>query len=875
MTPIIDREVFFGNPEIIGGQLSPDGKYMAFIKPYQGVRNIWIKPTHAPFDEAIPVTADTSRPIPSYFWTWDSQFLLYVQDKGGNENFHVYAINPFQGEKLIEEIPEARNLTPIEQVRAVIYHVSKLNPDKLYVGINDRDPSWHDLYELSVSTGNRRLIRKNDAQIADWFFDLDDQIRLAEQTTEDGGVQLLKFQGEALLPIFKCSWEESFSLVKFHTDGERVYMVTNKGHRNLSELVLFNVITQELENVESDPAEEVDFGHSLFSEITNELLATIYNGDKPRYYFRDQQLENDYKWLNEQLPAVEVSLGSTTKDESLWLIHATSDVDPGATYLFDRGDQSLSFQYRPRPNLPIEHLAVMQPIRYQSLDGLEIPAYLTIPKDAVRTSMPAILLIHGGPWARDYWGYDSFAQFLANRGYVVLQPNFRGSTGYGKTFLNAGNGEWGRAMQYDISAGVQYLINQGIADPKRIGIMGGSYGGYATLAGLTFTPELYAAGVSIVGPSNLMTLLNSIPPYWEAIRNLFYKRIGDPNTPTGRENLHHKSPLFFAKNIQVPLLVVQGANDPRVKQAESDQIVVAMRELGLPVEYIVAEDEGHGFARPENINAFIAATERFLAKHLYGRYQEDIPKPLAERLEEMTINIDEVTLSEGTTTEYEWSYPIFAVPLHAGKLRYKMVIETGDQVTPFEVIREISELDGSWKICDEAHSLMGEIKDQVVLNKPGLMPVQQEIIQGPATISIAYQPRLISGTVKMEARELTFKLETTSQVMGAGIARNLLLGLLPLENNDQLTYLSFNPQMQKNESFQLSVIGREQIAVAGGAFNAVKIENKSLDGPLGTTILWFSDDDKRLLLKSHAHMPQLGGTQVVVEYIEQLEQKPT
>jgi dipeptidyl aminopeptidase/acylaminoacyl peptidase len=409
-------------------------------------------------------------------------------------------------------------------------------------------------------------------------------------------------------------------------------------------LVLLDPVTLKEQLVEKDPLNRVDFGYVRFSEVTKEPIFTGYTDDKTRLYWNDKNFEADYNLLKKQLPGQELQFVSSTADENLWLIYAFSDTDPGATYLFNRQTKKSSFQYRPRPDIPVKDLSPMTVVRYPSSDGIEIPAYLTLPKGVDPKNLPVIVFPHGGPWARDTWGYSSYAQFLANRGYAVLMPNFRGSTGYGKTFLNAGNNQWGQKMQDDITWGVKYVVSQGIGDPKRIGIMGGSYGGYATLAGVAFTPDLYAAAVSIVGPSNLITLLNSIPPYWESIRKVFYLRMGDPNTPEGKEQLIKQSPLTHAKNIKTPLMVVQGANDPRVNKAESDQIVVALRDRGFPVEYILAPDEGHGFARPVNNMAMLAASEKFLAKFLGGRYQESMPPDVKQRLAQITVNVKDVVL---------------------------------------------------------------------------------------------------------------------------------------------------------------------------------------------------------------------------------------
>jgi dipeptidyl aminopeptidase/acylaminoacyl peptidase len=644
LPPLIDRELFFDNPEIAGGQLSPDGKFIAFIKPLDGTRNVWVKRTDEPFEAARPITAETKRPIPGYFWSEDGKYILFVQDQGGDENFNVHAVDPAASPAAGQKVPAARNLTDAKKVRAFIYDTPEADPDTIYVGLNDRDPAWHDLYKVKISTGERTLLRKNTERLTGWVFDLKDQLRLATRSAENGDTEVLRVDADGFKKVYSCNVFESCGPVQFHKDGKRVYMITNKGNVDLIRLVLFNPETGQEELVEADPMNRVDLSTPLFSDRTDELVATVYFDDKMRIYFKDKAWEADYELLKKKLPGKQVFFGSGTEDDRLILVSASSDTEPGETYLFDRTNKKVTLQYRIREKLPRQHLAEMKPIRYKSSDGLEIPAYLTLPKGVPAKNLPLLVVPHGGPWGRDGWGFNPNAQFFANRGYAVLQPNFRASTGYGKKFLNAGNKEWGQKMQDDITWGVKHLVAQGIADPKRVGILGGSYGGYATLAALTFTPDVYAAGVSIVGPSNLITLLNSIPPYWESIRKTFTERMGDPATPEGRAQLERQSPLNSADKIKAPLLVVQGANDPRVNKAESDQIVVALRERGFPVEYIVAPDEGHGFARPVNNMAMYAAAEKFLAKHLGGRYQETMTPEVTTRLKEITVDVKTVEM---------------------------------------------------------------------------------------------------------------------------------------------------------------------------------------------------------------------------------------
>ncbi|MHC4447941.1 MAG: S9 family peptidase, partial [Planctomycetota bacterium] len=657
LPPLIDRELFFGDPEISGAQISPDGQWVSFRRPYRDVMNIWVKRTGEPFDAAHPLTADEQRPVRGYFWTQDSRYVLYVQDKGGDENYHIYAVDPAGKPAGDTGVPEARDLTPIDGIRASIYAVPETTPDQIIVGLNDRDPALHDVYRLDIDTGERDLLIRNETNVARWITDLEGNVRLAWQQTPDGGSEILPVKnGQLGKAIYTCNFEESCAPVRFHKNGRQVYIVSNKGENvDLARLMLMDPDTGDAKLVESDPEREVDFGDAVFSDRTEELIATVYVGDRQRIYPRAAEIEKDLAFLRKRLPDGEIGLGSRTEDERLWVVSVSRDVNPGQVYLYDRKQMTVEKLYDSRPDLPTEHLAQMQPARYEARDGTEIPAYLTTPKDMEPRNLPVILLPHGGPWGRDMWGYDSFAQFLANRGYAVLMPNFRGSAGYGKSFLNAGNKEWGTGiMQHDLTDGVKYLIERGIADPDRVAIMGGSYGGYATLAGVTFTPDLYAAGVSIVGPSNIITLLNSIPPYWGPIKKIFHRRVGDPDNPEDRQRLEAQSPFYHAEQIKSPLLVIQGANDPRVNKAESDQIVVAMRDLGRSVEYLVAPDEGHGFAGEENRLAMFAVIEKFLAEHLGGRYQTGASPEVAERMAVLQVDVSALEMPT-VPEEGEWA----------------------------------------------------------------------------------------------------------------------------------------------------------------------------------------------------------------------------
>jgi len=636
--PIIDRKLFFGEIQIAAAQISPDGQYLSFLKPYKGTRNIWVKKAGEPFSAARPMSAEATRPIRAYFWSRDSKYILYSQDAGGDENFNVYAIDPTQAADSKTGVPTTRALTNLKGVRTLIFAAPRSKPDVLYIGLNDRDPQFHDLYELHISTGEKTLLRKNTERIAGWDFDHDGNLRLAERTNQAGDTEILRVDSDGFKQIYSCSVLEGCGVVDFDAANKQVYLITNKGALDLSELELMDPATGATTLVESDPEKRVDIDGVEMSDVDHHILFTRYEDDRFRLYFKDKSFEHEYRWLQSKLPGKEIGFGARSTDENIWIVSASSDTEPGETYVWNRKAKTLELQYRIREEMPRESLSARKPYHFKSSDGLEIPAYLTLPKGLPAKNLPLVVFPHGGPWGRDSYGYDTFAQFLSNRGYAVLQPNFRASTGYGKKFLNAGNGEWGRKMQDDLTSGVKALVADGTVDVKRVGIAGGYYGGYATLAGVAFTPDVYAGAVAIVAPSNLITLLDAIPPYWEAGRKQMYTRMADPTTPEGKALLIAESPLTQAKAIVTPLMVVQGKNDPRVNIRESNQIVAAVRDNGKPVVYLVAPDEGHGFARPINNLAMVTAMEGFLEKYLGGRSQVDVPVDVEAKLKEITVD---------------------------------------------------------------------------------------------------------------------------------------------------------------------------------------------------------------------------------------------
>jgi len=861
--PLIDRELLFGDPEIAGAQISPDGVFIGVIKPFKGTRNIWVKKTAESFDKAKPITADTKRPIPAYFWSQDGKFILFVQDKAGDENYNVYAVNPSEAPASGQDVPTARNLTEVKGIRAFIYSVPRSEPDAIYVGINDRDAAWHDLYKVKISTGERTLIRKNTERITGYFFDLKDQLRLATRSAENGDTEVLRVDADKFTKVYSCTVFETCGPIRYHKDGQRVYFQTNKGSGvDLVSLELFNPTTGKEELVETDPLKRVDFGNAMFSEVSDDLIATTYDDERSRIYWKDKGFEADYKNLQKQLPGKELGFVSSTKDEKLWIIGANADTDPGSTYLYDRATKKLTLQYQIREKLNRSYLAPMKPVNYPSSDGLQIPAYLTLPKGVEAKNLPAVILPHGGPWYRDSWGYDAFAQFLANRGYAVLQPNFRGSTGYGKKFIDAGNKQWGDKMQDDLTWGAKYLIAQGIADPKKVGIMGGSYGGYATLAGVAFTPDVYAVGVSIVGPSNLITLLESIPPYWEQIRKLFYERMGDPNTAEGKAQLLRQSPLTAAGKIKTPLLVIQGANDPRVNKRESDQIVIALRDRGFPVEYMVAPDEGHGFARPINNMAAFASAEKFLAKYLGGRYQESMTSEVSQRLNEITVDPKSVTLPKMMSASAELPKP--AVDLRPGTYNYKASIALGGQEIPLTLKTDIKEENGAWTVNETAQTPQGEIVDVSTIEKGSLLLKRRSIKQGPLTIEMDVAPNKLSGTTNMNGQSTPINTDPGGALFADGAGTFEVLASLPLADGYSLSYRNFDLIKQKPQMKQLKVVGTESVTVPAGTFDAYKLEIVAADNDADKQTVWI-DKGTRKVLKISAVLPSLNGAVLTSE----------
>jgi dipeptidyl aminopeptidase/acylaminoacyl peptidase len=610
MLPLIPRDVLFGNPEKAGPWLSPDGMRIAYLAPHEGTLSVWVRTIGA--DDDRLVASDPDRPIRNAFWAPDGTRVLYLQDARGDENFHLFATDPDGGVEPVD-------LTPYEATLVQLQSLDLHRPDVILIAMNRRDPQLFDVYRLDPRTGEATLDTENPGGISAFADDADMVVRAGVIQHPDASCEIV-VRDAANAPWRTLARFDAVDgtpdLTGFTPDGAAL-LVTTSADANAARLVRFDVATGERTDVVGDP--DYDLAEVVFSARTKAPVAASIYRERIAWTVLDTAYADDFAALGEQVPG-DLGIVSTDRDDRVWLVSSVVDAGSRSFWTYDRQTRRAAKIFAMRPALDRYTLAGMTPIRYPARDGLTIHGYLSTPPDVPARALPAVLLIHGGPWVRDGWGYNSYVQWLANRGYAVLQPNFRGSTGYGKAFMNAGDREWAGAMRTDLLDAKDWLVAQGIADPRRVAIMGGSYGGYATLAALAFAPDAFACGVDIVGPSNLNTLLASIPPYWETLRATFTQRMGD-----SEEFLASQSPLFRADAIRAPLLIGQGANDPRVKIAESDQIVAAMRRNGQPVTYVVFDDEGHGFARPQNNKRFNAAVEAFLARYLGGRTEPEGP----------------------------------------------------------------------------------------------------------------------------------------------------------------------------------------------------------------------------------------------------------
>ncbi|MDQ1489370.1 MAG: hypothetical protein QOJ23_1884 [Actinomycetota bacterium] len=611
--PLVPREVLFGNPEKVQPRISPDGKRLAYIAPVNGVLNVWVGEIGAAEDTFKPVTNDTDRGIRAFFWGQDNARILFVQDAGGDENWRLYDTELATG--------TTRDLTPFENVQAQLIAEEKAFPTELLVGLNKDNPQLHDVYHLDLETGELEMVLQNPG-IVGLVSDGEMRVRAGLQPRPDGGMNLVGRRPGASAEQWEVFLEVDSddalgtAPIGFTADGNSLYLLSSVD-ANASRLLRIDLVSGVATVLAEDP--QYDVSGVMTNPDTREVQMVSFTKARVEHVVLDPSIADDMEAIRSIQPGDVTFLGRDHADRT-WLVAFTVDDGPVAYYAWDREAKEATFLFHHQPALSDYTLSKMEPFSFTARDGLTIHGYLTFPPGVERRALPAVLMVHGGPWARDSWGLNAEAQWLANRGYVAVQVNFRGSTGYGKEFVNAGNKQWAAAMHDDLIDAVEYVVGQGWVDRERVAISGGSYGGYAALVGATFTPDVFCCAVDVVGPSNLQTLIESIPPYWAPIVAQFHERVGNPETEA--DLLWARSPLSKVDEIKIPILVAQGANDPRVKQAESEQIVGAMKDKGIDHVYLVFGDEGHGFAKPENRMKFFQVAEKFLARYLGGRYEE-------------------------------------------------------------------------------------------------------------------------------------------------------------------------------------------------------------------------------------------------------------
>jgi len=612
---LVPRAVLFGNPERVAVEISPDGKHISWLAPKDGVMNVWVAPIDK-LDAAKPITKDTTRPIRQYFWAFDNKHVLYSQDAGGDENFHVFRTS-LDGS-------DAVDLTPYDKTRADVFGLSEKHPSQIAIGMNDRDAKVFDAYTVDLQSGKRTLVVQNDEGFAGYDFDNDLVLRAGTRSLPDGSNEISLRKGGKWEKWDTIPFEDNTTTGTAGFDGtnKKIYMNDSRG-RDTAGLYAVDIATKAKTMIAEDAG--ADVGATIEHPTKHTVQAVSFNRERVKWKVLDASIQPDVDGLTKLAEGGDWGLVSRTLDDKTWIVAVSADTSPAKYYVWNRTKHAGTFLFAARPNVPSDKLGHQYPITIKARDGLPLVSYLTLPHDHDQGGkpdqpIPMLLLVHGGPWARDQWGYSSIDQLLANRGYAVLQVNYRGSTGFGKAFINAADGQWSKKMHDDLLDAVQWAIDNKVTPKDKVGIIGGSYGGYATLVGLTLTPDTFACGVDLVGPSNLKTLLATVPPYWAPLLATFKKRIGDADTKEGNALIENASPLHRAAKITKPLLIGQGANDPRVKQAEAQQIVDAMKQHHLPVTYVLFPDEGHGFARPENNIAFFGMAEAFLSAHLGGNY---------------------------------------------------------------------------------------------------------------------------------------------------------------------------------------------------------------------------------------------------------------
>lgn len=839
--PLIDRELFFNYPEIRNGKLSPDGKMIAFLKASKGIMNIWVKNVNEPISKSRVLTT-SDYPLSDFSWTADSKLILFAHSIWENENFNVYAVDPNESvDSLSDGTPTVRNLTPLDSVSTVLYQVSRKNPDIAWVGVNNRDKKWYDLYSLEISSGSLKLIRRNKDSITRWMFDWTENPQVGiRYRSNDSTAEFLRLNKDgSSTKIFESSVFDITGPLNFSSDNQWLYIKSNKGqNQDLVKLIMLNISSMKMVDVEEDPLHKVDLEACFFSSATHEPIFTTYTDDRIRTYFKDSSLESDFQFLQKKYPGRQIRFLDFSDNDSLILFSTEADDRLPQVYLLDRNQKQASLQYIPQAGLrPYEsHFSKMQPIVYQSSDGSNISGYLTLPRGFASRNLPVVVVPHSGPWSRDYWGFNNVVQWLANRGYAVLQTNYRGSAGFGKKFLNAGNRQWGTLMQDDITWGVNELIGRGIADPKRVGILGANFGGYAVLAGLTFTADVYAAGVDINGPSNLLLTFSSLPPSWSGTRKIFQTRVGDTSNTSARNLLVKQSPMLADTSIRTPLMIVYGTNDPMVTKNENDHIVVTMRDSNRKVEYLILPGDSYPFTNITNEMATVARIENFFGKYLRGRSQESMKPETARRLKEIQQDIANTTVGVALPVTAMASFPTPTTDLATGNYNYTILVEVPGRRVPLAMSRLImSDSANNWVVTDQITGQTGDQADEATYQKGTLKPEIRRTQQRGKIAEYSFNGTEITSTLP----DKTVSASVDGAYLHDGAGMDLLIARLPLKEGYRSGFYLIGDD-GKAKLYQIKVIGKDTI----NNEPCLIVELTNADNTGISTKLWINMDHK-------------------------------
>ncbi|MFI5154116.1 MAG: prolyl oligopeptidase family serine peptidase [Chitinophagales bacterium] len=864
--PLIDREFFFGNPEFIDPKLSPDGRMISFLRAYKGILNIWVKKTEDPFSKSYPITA-SEEPVNNSYWTLDSRLILFSHNTWENDIYNVFAVDPVDSVESPLGVPYVHNLYPSDSQSVKIIRASALDSDLLWVGSMNKDQPFDDLYKFRISTGSLTLIRKNADRISQIFFDWNEVPRIGiRYESKDSSLELLRLNKDgSSTKIYDCSNLDICKIIGFSADNQWVYIKTNKGEQqDLVKLIRLNPETMKWNDVEQDPLNKVDLGRVLLGDSTHDLLFTSYFDDNLRVYWKDSSYQQDELFLRSKFPDRQIAFQQSSTNEQRYLITISADDKLPQVYSFDRDTKSLILQYTEYSRLkPFENaLSKIQPETYQSSDGMNIGAYLSMPKGYPSKNLPLIVMPHDGPWSRDYRGFNHIVQWLNSRGYAVLQMNYRGSSGFGKKFLNAGNRQWGLLMQDDITWGINDLIGRGIADPRRIAIMGNGYGGYAALAGLAFTSDIYTAAVAIDGPSNLITLIGSIPANWNKSKRIFAERVGDDSRHDGRIKLERTSPLFADSAIKSPLLMIQDRYRSRIAKIESDQLVIDLRDSGRKVEYLDISEESQNASRTSNQSVAFARAESFLGKNLHARYQESVRPDVARRLQEITVDIAALTPGIAKVFSPLQKFDAPGADLNQGSYTYGVMADLRNRRIPLNMTRTIVDDSLNWIVTDKITGQMGEQTDEAVYQKGSLIPVSRKTTQRNATNEYDYFGNDIRAN--LSGKTVNSSIEGAYLHDGAGI--DMLIARMPLKEGFESAFNLVGDD-GKPKLYQLKVLGMEKM---NGA-NCYKVQLTNVDNTTINTLMWISPSQK-MAYRIVVPLAALPGAKMTIDLLQQSSQ---